>query len=1244
MNEGDGGGVEALRVWAGDAGRRAALLLPAEGGSRRPASDYDASIDELDRLVTLLDHDPALRNRITVLLGSLLALRYAAGARTGDKERAERLLRAAREPQPGVTLAPQEEQMTAMMLAMLAFPVADLGPVMAGKAPSLAEISRWALENPGGVDTWMTALRGLVDAPEALVSLDPEILRVAELFGRVEREGLPDDPEELMRMVPDGHPMAGQMRELVDMMTLLQGDAPPADGRPAPAGASVVPPAEVPADAPAGVPAGREPAAGPVAAAAGPGIEGPSDIALRALMPTLASMTDAMRSRDPHAMDEALGLLRAAYERMPPGDPLTQMLAGAMGGVLQLGQAVGGNEQDRERARGLIPEVLRGLDGNLPPWAAPGLVALRIAQQTAAVQDVQGPQDVPLLDAAIEELTGIEAGLAPGDTNLPAARVVLGQARMLRGLLTGDDAQALAGLDDIGALAAEPELLPPPMRQLAAHLARAERTVRAKVTGDPASIRELSDPGPDAGPAEWSSHASDLALRHELTSDPVDLDGAIDAYTRVRTALKEGRAASLAADSLWELTRLHQKRWHGTRRAEDAAAATETGIEALRALAADVVLQLGPEHGLLTARSGARRGVETAKWAASQGQLPQAVTALELGRATVLHAAAASAGVPELLEGRGRPDLAAAWREPVRAGVPDGLPGELPSSLRRQALEVLGYRDQGLIPTPTVSELTAGVTASDADALVYLMTGTGISPGLALMVGPDCGTCVIGLPLLTEHRSGPLVRYMDAAAERAARPGDQEAEQAWEAALSTLCEWSFPAALGPVLSGMTERIAANANRRPHSRTPRIVLVPCGNLGVVPWHAARLPDVAPADYACQFMAISYAASGAHFLRSVARDRRPPASAAVLLADPRIDLTLAEQEAVALNTAFYPDARLFGEYYDPDLEPVADGTPDELMALLDEPLSVLHLACHGSAGTSPTVSALHLAFPDGTQDLPPERGGEGASPDLGMLTVSRLLERASTAPPGERAEESGPLVVLSACETDFSTRDHDEALTLATAFVAGGARDVVGSRWTTQDGASALMMAVFHHYVAVEGRSPVDALRGAQMWMLDPDRRDPGTLGGELLREMDRPGLDRLPLWAAFTHQGNPGPAASTRGGASAARARPAGEPAEPEEQLLRLVAEHLDGIRAALDDAQYGQLRDRLRSLAADPGDPRARRKALHGVRLALLPLPLGHPVRLALDLPRRTGAPTGPSGVAAAREVLARMDGEPRQE
>ncbi|MFJ9820650.1 hypothetical protein ACIRU3_36340 [Streptomyces sp. NPDC101151] len=90
-----------------------------------------------------------------------------------------------------------------------------------------------------------------------------------------------------------------------------------------------------------------------------------------------------------------------------------------------------------------------------------------------------------------------------------------------------------------------------------------------------------------------------------------------------------------------------------------------------------------------------------------------------------------------------------------------------------------------------------------------------------------------------------------------------------------------------------------------------------------------------------------------------------------------------------------------------------------------------------------------------------------------------------------------------------------------------------------------------------------------------------------------------------------------------------------ERLLALVGEHRDSIREAFDDEQYALLLARLQGLAAvAPQDDRAVRRAVQGVRLALLPLPLDHPVHIALDTVRLVGAPPGPTTVAGARELI----------
>ena len=107
------------------------------------------------------------------------------------------------------------------------------------------------------------------------------------------------------------------------------------------------------------------------------------------------------------------------------------------------------------------------------------------------------------------------------------------------------------------------------------------------------------------------------------------------------------------------------------------------------------------------------------------------------------------------------------------------------------------------------------------------------------------------------------------------------------------------------------------------------------------------------------------------------------------------------------------------------------------------------------------------------------------------------------------------MLSACASDLTTSAHDEALTLATAFLAAGAVSVVGSRWPVQDRSTACLMVMFHRYRA-GGLGDRAALRAAQLWMLDPQRPVPPEL--EWLCPA-RPGALADPAaWAAFTHHG------------------------------------------------------------------------------------------------------------------------------
>ncbi|MFI2205897.1 hypothetical protein ACH47Z_35020 [Streptomyces sp. NPDC020192] len=93
-----------------------------------------------------------------------------------------------------------------------------------------------------------------------------------------------------------------------------------------------------------------------------------------------------------------------------------------------------------------------------------------------------------------------------------------------------------------------------------------------------------------------------------------------------------------------------------------------------------------------------------------------------------------------------------------------------------------------------------------------------------------------------------------------------------------------------------------------------------------------------------------------------------------------------------------------------------------------------------------------------------------------------------------------------------------------------------------------------------------------------------------------------------------------------------------ERLLALIGAHLDSIREALDDEQYAELLTRLAALAGTaPDDDREVRRTFQRVRLALLELPLDHPVHEALDSVRLVAAPPGPRAVTGAQDLLARL-------
>ncbi|RMI45999.1 CHAT domain-containing protein [Streptomyces triticirhizae] len=836
-------------------------------------------------------------------------------------------------------------------------------------------------------------------------------------------------------------------------------------------------------------------------------------------------MTRLTQTGDLKRLELGIARLRALLDGLPENDERTpetrRVLTALLTGWLEAAAQLGGSL----RLGDDVLALARELDANGPGRSVEVPPALATIQRERARAQREG--DLDTMRRLVGELTELLAAL-PTDHELRFA---------VLGALAAQEHELAAreGDREMTAAAARHyrELAETDRRRVPATLAAFLPMLRANAFAclvSLAPVREavshaltaareaLVAPHPHPSSEALLLHTLGRALLHAARhlDDRAVLERSISVLARCRDLLVEGRCPPHSGEVLVQLSEALWLRgqWGGDRADRDLTNARTVRREALGVLADDVLLQSGAEHGLSVARAGATHALWLAREAGSEPA--QAVYALEMGRALVLRAASVARDVPERLEARGERELAARWRAEAGAGPLPGAAADafLTPGLRRLALDALRERVPGeLLRPPEPKALAAGLTAAGVDALVYLVPGRrpGV-PGVALIVRPG-GAASLTLPELVMDESiperlddrTPLDRYLDAAANRSRTGGDPRVHSSWRAAweghwrveLRGLCDWAGPAVMAPVL---------NAVGRPPGRAPRVVLVPCGPLGAVPWHAARVGNEHGAyRYACQSAVISYASSGAEFLRAARRERLPAEAGQLLVADPHLTLVWAEIETAALR-ARYPRALRYGSFLSLTDAGDAAGTPEEVLAALPggaAPAAIVHLACHAMAGVHPARSALRLAAPEN-------------GPGDGELTVADILDRAGAAP----GTTAGPLVVLSACETDLSTRDHDEALTLATALVSRGATDVIGSRWAIQDGAAAVMMAVFHDALTRGGQAPPDALRAAQLWMLAPDRTPPPGLPRDLAREAARRDLDALHLWAAFTHQGNP----------------------------------------------------------------------------------------------------------------------------
>lgn len=600
-------------------------------------------------------------------------------------------------------------------------------------------------------------------------------------------------------------------------------------------------------------------------------------------------------------------------------------------------------------------------------------------------------------------------------------------------------------------------------------------------------------------------HGQALLTRYSATRVPGDLSNAIDRLEEARRAVEQEYGSPHAASVLQTLASAYRARGNAAR--GDVDHAVTFGLAGLREHAGDVFLQDNDDNALHIARRGTSDATEMARWFLDRHREEAAVSALELGRGMVLHAATSGAGVAQILRDAGHTELAGEWA--AQAAQPGLAPAE---DLRYRIMLAIEQSpaETRLLSPPPARDIAAALAATGNDALVYLLPREDVGAGLAVIVDQDGTVRWRPLPGLYTGGASPVSAFLRArrAVEAAAPEATEVARQAWLPVLGTLCGWAWRTVIGPVLD--------EVQAHPGKPDRRIVLVPLAELGVVPWHAARQPETG--RYACQRAVFSYAASARQFVETAQRYPRPWAQDPVLISDAAASAYHTAAGIGYLRSAFYPAAAVFGSArrHLPGTVPgTSAATRDDVLSALPRAgqpgASLLHFGCHGRVQVPVLGSSLSL----GTD-------GHGRQ---ARVEVRDILRQARSGPAdGPSPAHAGGLVVLASCLTDVTEQNFDEALTLATAFLAAGSAGVVAARWAVADAVTALLMNVFHQMLNGPHPDPAGALRAAQLWLLDPDREVPADWPKVLREEATLassaggPDLAGPDAWAAFTYQG------------------------------------------------------------------------------------------------------------------------------
>jgi hypothetical protein len=814
---------------------------------------------------------------------------------------------------------------------------------------------------------------------------------------------------------------------------------------------------------------------------------------------------------DPEAVAERFAPLEAAAD----ADPVLRPLVAATRTVVRMLEGIRHDGPDVAN-RAAVTEMREALDETVRdhPAIAPILQAMDAMAGMAQCDD---PAALPVAEAhrLVEQLP-------PGHLRA-IAEDALAQMSVLQTIRTGDPAGRLDD-DQLAALSTHADsILPGDPDPGLRHALVAMQAMQAGDETDPARIemgiaamrRAVDTAGPQDPQRVFymTGVAVGLQRLHELTVDTGALREARDVLEQAWTI------AGGPQHPQWQMV---NEMLAEVRRLLGDGATAGAAVDGLRRHIWQVLVQPDLASAATAVREAGADATRAAVACLRENDPAGAIGALDAGRGLALFAATEVRSVPERLDEAGETELAQRWRSAVAARDPE----QLPRTLRRTVLRRLTEHSAAasLLTPPGLPEIQQALRDLDADALIYLVPGEGHVPGYAIAAaaGTGTGASYLALPGLTIENDPDVERYLttlnrrDAAAVRGlARDFDTTDDEAADpttedgalaSSLDAVCGWAWHAAMGPLIESYLPRLPRAATDRPR----RIVLVPMGDLARIPWQAARRPD---GTHAVALIAISQAASARMLCLGARRPPVPPSPVGLVVGDPdttdpatgehrATELAAARLEAYAIRQTFYPGARYVGRLPNGSTSRSGPGSArqvrDWLTASSPGTGTLLHLACHGVLESGAAHATSYLLLADGER-----------------LTAEELIEHMAQAPEGCGVG----LVVLAACRTGLAISGYDEAYSLGTAFLAGGTDTVLSTQWSVPDGATSVLMYMFHHFLRADGMPAWAALHAAQNWMLDRDRAVPPGMPGPLRRHLDTTsGLPDVIAWAAFVHWG------------------------------------------------------------------------------------------------------------------------------